>query len=210
MKLNQNLREIVFGGLLGDLNLQTYTKGASWRLRQLQTLKYEPYVVHLHNCFSPWVKTGVCYTTNRPHIVTEVAYSKAYFNTVTIPDLAQFGELFLNLIFAEGKTYPKHQKHVPEVKILEEWLTPKALAYWYMDDGSYKGSVNSARFCTDGFTYNEVESLVQVLRDRYGFICTIIKDGPSWRIGNSTKSFSDFSDLVKPHIIPTMMYKLGL
>lgn len=210
MKLNQNLKEIIFGGLLGDFNLQTYTKGSTWRLRILQSKRFEPYVTHLHSHFEPWVQSGVCYTTNKPHKVTGIAYDKCYFNTLTIPELAYFGHLFYNLELKEGSNYPKHLKKVPSKEVLDVWLTPRALAYWFMDDGSYKGSAVSARFCTDGFLYSEVEALQQVLTIKNNLKCTIIKDSSSWRIGISTKSMASFRDLVKPFMIPSMMYKLGL
>ena len=61
----------------------------------------------------------------------------------------------------------KKRKRVP--KSIHKWLTPRAIAYWYMDDGAqkWKGRLLGVRFCTDNFSLSEIETLAQVLREKY-------------------------------------------
>lgn len=52
------LKEILFGTLLGDGRLQTYTGGRTWRVRFLQSSKNKDYLFHLYDVFKRYVKTA--------------------------------------------------------------------------------------------------------------------------------------------------------
>jgi len=78
----------------------------------------------------------------------------------------------------------------------------------YFTDGSLK-------ICTDNFTIEEVERLIEVLQAKYGIKATINQrtnpDGAiKWRIRISKLSMDKLIRIVRPHIIPEMLYKLGL
>jgi hypothetical protein len=68
---------------------------------------------------------------------------------------------------AEGKQY----KVVPD--FIHRLLTPRALAYWYMDDGSVKrnkdGKIISCVLNTQGFSYHDQKILAQALGSNFGF-----------------------------------------
>ena len=53
---------------------------------------------------------------------------------------------------------------------IEELLTPRAVAYWFMDDGtSYRSGRHRAyRFSTHSFPFSDQERLVQALRYNFG------------------------------------------
>lgn len=87
-------------------------------------------------------------------------------------------------------------------------MTDKSLAYWFMDDGAKRSNVAAVRFCTESFTRDEVDLLISILKDKFDIIGTPNKDSNGWRISISTKSYGKFYDLVKPYVIPSMMYKL--
>ena len=55
--------------------------------------------------------------------------------------------------------------------MLYKRLTPRAIAYWLMDDGSF--SNNTVIFCTNGFTVLEVNLLREVLLEKYGIQTTL-------------------------------------
>ena len=73
----------------------------------------------------------------------------------------------------------------------------------------------SVKICTDNFTKEEVLILIQVLGDKFGIKATINKrSNPTgnvvWRINISILSMEKLKKLVRPYLIPEMMYKLGI
>jgi len=61
--------------------------------------------------------------------------------------------------------YPKGKKIIP----LDIRLTPRALAHWYWGDGGLINTGYGVAFCTDGFTWEDVEFLASRLRLLYGW-----------------------------------------
>lgn len=102
--------------------------------------------------------------------------------------------------------------------VCEEWvneLTPIAIAFWYMDDGSLMH--NSAqyqrdrmRFSTNAFSLAEVELLQKKMLDSWNVASTIQNSGTS--NGNVLAISADgteiLANLVAPYIIQSMKYKL--
>jgi hypothetical protein len=56
-------------------------------------------------------------------------------------------------------------------------LTPRALAYWYMDDGALKwrGKSNAVRLCTDSFTIDDINLLKKVLETKFSLKVSLQK-----------------------------------
>jgi len=97
-----------------------------------------------------------------------------------------------------------------------ETINALALSVWYMDDGclSY---VNKSRsqyiFATNGFSQNDLYKLKQIIYNNFG-IETEVKpisraSGIQFVLCVSDISFDLFTQVVKPHIIPSMTYKLA-
>ena len=96
-----------------------------------------------------------------------------------------------------------------------QYITPLCLAYWIMGDGYFDKDSKTVFLCTENFTHVEVIILIKVLSDNLGLICTtkrrILSSGKiGYRIRFSSYSLDNLRLLVSPHIIPSMMYKLGL
>ena len=64
------------------------------------------------------------------------------------------------------KSYKKYKKIIPYN--ISDYLTPLALAVWFMDDGSKIN--NTVRIATNCFTYAEIENLSTVLYKKYTYI----------------------------------------
>ena len=104
----------------------------------------------------------------------------------------------------------KRCKKVP--KLIHKWLTPRAIAYWYMDDGAQKWKKKSlgVRFCTDSFILSDIDRLSKVLRDKYSLKISIQKKGDFFRIYVTSHSFVVFKNLIYVFLIPSMMYKFPI
>ena len=86
-----------------------------------------------------------------------------------------------------------------------------------MGDGYWDTSNKTVVICTDNFTLKEVELLINVLNENFGLFSTVqkrIKENKEicWRIRFSSKSdnIKNLVNLVQPHFIPSMLYKLNI
>ena len=98
------------------------------------------------------------------------------------------------------------------------WITPQGLSNWYMCDGyvclvgKESGLIKNRRidFCTDRYSLSTIESMQKMLKNKFNIESSIIKRGRFYRIRIKATSYETFIDLVKPYIIPSMLYKLYL
>ena len=99
-------------------------------------------------------------------------------------------------------------KCIPEPAVIYELLTPIALAYWIIGDGSYaRGGV---LLSTDSFSVPDVIRLINVLMIRYNLKCTLQYSNGKPRILISATSIGTLKSIVLPHMHPSITYKLGL
>ena len=91
-----------------------------------------------------------------------------------------------------------------------ELLTPVALAHLIMGDGTTKNT--GLIICTDSYTVQDTVLLMNVLIVRYDLKCTLHKssNGLANRIYISKSSVSKVVEITKPHLIPSMYYKIGI
>ena len=93
---------------------------------------------------------------------------------------------------------------------IEEYLTPLALAIWFMDDGSKLQP--GVRIATNNFSYKEIEFLCNILYKKYKLIATIHTGGlnKGYVMYIQKQSVPLFISLVKVHMVPSLYYKLGI
>jgi hypothetical protein len=120
-----------------------------------------------------------------------------YFRTVSHP-------VFSNL---REKFYPNGKKILP-VDLVSENFTSFVLAVWIMDDGTKCG--NQLRINSHCFSEEENRLLQEFLSAKLGIRSVLNKDKGRVRIRIVNESISTLIRLVKPYIIPSMLYKLPL
>ena len=111
--------------------------------------------------------------------------------------------------------YPDGKKVFPN-DFIREHISPQAVAYWYMDDGTagwnnqYKSNSKGAMILTYGYTYKEQELMKSMFRECFGLVSAIVYDNTKdayvqqFRTIETPKLF----ELIKPYIVPSMMYKI--
>ena len=107
-------------------------------------------------------------------------------------------------------------RHITKEAI--NWLTPNGLANWYMSDGyvcligKESGYIHHRRIdiCTDRYSLENIQMICVELKKKFQLEFNPIKRGKYYRIRLKTESYSRFINLIKPHIVPSMMYKLYL
>lgn len=207
-RLSKIQKEILYGILLGDANLDTENGGRTYRLRVVQGEEHKAYLFHLYETFQEL--TG-----------TEPKFNPAnktwYFNTLQDGCFRFYGTQFYKQVGQD------RVKMIP--RQISNWISLRTMAYWYCDDGSVKDKKTSPAFrlCTDKFEKQDVERLVKALQDRYQVNAKLFENRPNqYRIyigAADPSKFSskqtplnirdqEFGKQFLPYIIPEMRSKI--
>ena len=90
-------------------------------------------------------------------------------------------------------------------------MSPLSLAFWIGDDGSFDKSKSRVILCTESFTLEEVERLINVLNDKWNLECYKIKrTNAGHRIAIPRRSLPILQSLLKDIMPPMMRHKIGL
>lgn len=193
--LSQYQQEVLYGSLLGDGHLEIYCgrQSNSYRYILVQSTRKSTYIRWMQSVFASYV-TQPLYIRCCP---TKQGYTTTYrLCTQRHSDFSHFGQAF----------YPHGIKCVP--RIAHTWLTPRALAVWYMEDGSIKSKVSKGVYLnTHGFSLDDIEYLCDVLYTRYTIQCWPVKDRHHYRIYVSGHSYTCISRYIVPYLTSDMLYK---
>lgn len=209
MKLTQIQKDLLFGTLLGDGNLFTETHGRSWRYRAIHKSEHKDYLFHKYEILKPLC--GTAPTQSFPFDErTKRTYQRWTFNTLQQSSLKFYGDMFYTFD-------PKNQTWYKDVPLkVETFLTPRALAYFYMDDGALKwrGRSNAMRICTESFSTEGNFRLQNALQNKYGIETNRVKktfrDGTfNYRISIPERSSEAFRKLISPYLVDCMKYKVS-
>jgi len=189
--------DVIVGSLLGDGRLECRSKGIrhqkTARFRAHHGKKQKKYVDWkyeiLKNIVSAIPREITCY--NKKRDIYEISY---YFNTRSTVKLGKIYEWF----------YKYGKKEIP--KNLKQIITPRILAVWYMDDGSFIGS--GCTLNTHSFSVNEQHHLSNILRDVFDIKASLVKDRDRFKLSLNKFNFSKFARIIEPYIIKSMSYKI--
>lgn len=198
-KLTLLQKEVLFGVILGDAHLETQNNRITYRVKFEQSIKHKAYIEHLYDVFKNYVKTSpqlklVTYKNN------QTKSTNIRFATISSSTFTFFGKQF----------YKDKKKVIP--KLIHRWLTPRALAYWYMDDGSMKSYQSKGVLLnTQAFSHAEVQLLCNVLTEKFNLYCWPRKQKKNtYQIYISGKTYETLRNCIYPFIIPDMQYKFPL
>ena len=205
IKLPNKQRSIIVGLLLSDgwLSLSVSQTLKNARLGFRQSLDKFEYVWFIwFNCLSH-------YCERYPYSYSSVRKGKPHYNaTITTRALPCFTKLynlfyFISPLPGGGE---EDKKVIPEN--IYELLTPVALAHLIMGDGTAQSS--GLRICTDSFEIQDVVRLINVLIIKYRLNCTLHTDRGRFRVYINKNSMPLLITIIKPYMVPSMLYKLGL
>jgi hypothetical protein len=195
----QKQTDLLIGTLLGNGSLQT-TNGQTWRYEALHKAIHKSYIEHKYDVLKNYCNHEPTYTSVYDE-ERQKFYQRYSFTTLESDELRFFGNLF----------YTKHNgkwiKTIPPN--IRNYLTPAALAYWYMDEGAlkWKGQSNAVRLCTDSFQEFEVKRLKDALIKNFDLKCFLQTKNNICRISILETSYPELKELIVPHLLPCMYYK---
>ena len=200
---NLDVISVLVGSILGDSHLEKRKMGLGTRVIFEQCNRNVEYIMWFHEFFST---RGYC-STDKPKLITRIKKHNKVFYQYRVSSYT-----FTSLNWLHEMFYTEINSHTVKIipQNLTEYLTPLALAIWFMDDGS---KINkTVRIATNCFQSSDLKFLCKLLKDKYDLNASIQKSGKDK--GNilyiKTNSLTKFINLVKPHMLPSMYYKLEL
>lgn len=122
IELSQVQWETAVGLILGDTSLQTQNKGKTYRMKFEWSNNSKPYLDHVYNLFNEWV-------ISEPHKKTR--FSPAGNEVINWGFQTISHEAFNALAF----WFLNNNVKSISADLIQNNLTPRGLAYWFMDDG---------------------------------------------------------------------------
>lgn len=190
--------DVLIGSLLGDARLECRSLGkrhpVTARLRIHHSDKQKDYVFWKYEIFKDITNTApkkimVWRDKNR----NKEHYSW-YFHSKSSKQLG-----LLHNCFYKDKT-----KIIP--RDIFDLITPRALAVWFMDDGS--NTWNSYTINTHCFSKEEQKRVIGFLKKKYDINAKIVRDRLKFKIAIGRHECLKLSAIIKPYIIPSMIYKI--
>jgi ubiquinol-cytochrome c reductase cytochrome b subunit len=199
---NIDIISMIIGSTLGDTHLEKRKNGIGTRVIFEQSNNNIEYLMWFHAYLS---SRGYCNST-KPNLQIRIKQKGKIFykyrvNSFTFSSFNWIYDMFYKLVDK------KYIKFVP--LNIEEYLTPLALAIWFMDDGSRLGK--SVIISTNCFTFEEMNFLCKILESKYNIIATPNKCGKNKGhiIYIHVNSIKLFYNIIKPYLLPSLYYKLG-
>lgn len=193
IELSQIQKDILIGLILGDGYISN--KYSTSYLKIDHSLEQKEYAEDIFSKFSNIFKSLNYYTRKTVDKRNNKLYKSVVLQSLSIKELRVYRDLFYN----------ENTKIIPND--IEELLTPIGLAYLFMDDG--KSASYGFYICTDGFTKEENEFLVNCINRKFNLKLKISKTWINkYRIFIPSSEKEKFVNLIRPFIIPSMYYKL--
>ena len=193
VELTNTQKQMVMGSLLGD---GTITKSGAYScshsIKQKKYFDHKMQVLYnLHsNCSQKyaheykWLKNPT---------------ESLHFTTGCNRYLYELREIF----------YPNGEKVFPYDYLVDN-MTEEALAYWYCDDGYYTKSMNRVIICSYGYPYAQHILMQELFKTVFKLEVKIgERKSRGFFIRTNTNETDKFFSLIRPHIIPSMLYKIG-
>ena len=183
--LNHFQKSVLIGSLLGDSSIsKKFTLNIGHGIKQEEYYKHKVELFSSNIKFLEYRRENIDKRTNNTYTCLQ-AYSHKY------EDIAHLRKVF----------YPENIKVISE-DILSNF-NEISLAYLFMDDGSYDKSGAIIALCN--FSQESLILFKDFLLKKWNIEITIRKSKCIYIKANSRKLFIN---LIKPYIIPSMLYKL--
>jgi hypothetical protein len=187
-RLNQFQKSVIIGTILGDGYLRIVPGRQNAFLEVNHALSQREYVMWKYEVLTE-VRAGV------PKVRHGNENRKAIrFHTKQSAELTEIHKAF----------YVKGIKVIPS----DFKLNALMLSVWYMDDGS-RCRASDVYLNTQQFDLKSQQILLSALSE-LGLYATLNKDKEYQRIRFLKESIPRLFELMKPYIIPSMQYKIGL
>lgn len=191
--LNQEEHDLIIGSLMGDASIRQREKNSCFRfshsLKQKEYAKWKMMILSNFNISEfREVKRKI-----RNSFINAIDFSTKTHSIFNY---------YRNLFYKDGR------KIVTQA-ILEQ-LTPKSLAIWICDDGSYENSQSYIILCTNSYGLEEHRLMKEFFKERFSLDPTIgFRDKKYYYLRFKQDDTKKLIKIIKPFIPKSMLYKIG-
>ena len=181
--------DVLAAMVLGDGYLEPHGRGV--RLQVNHSKRYRDYVEWKHELLKAFGPSPIHYC--------QAQYPFWRFVTRAHPVLTQLRTLF----------YVNGVKQVPR-DISSLLNTPRALAVYFMDDGTQDKRYGTLRFETQSFTLESIERIQQCFEMNFGIQTRVHRSGlgRGLRLYVSAREAQKVAEIIRPFLVASMLYKL--
>lgn len=151
--------DTAIGLILGDARIQLNKKGNGAILKFEWGDVNKDYAFHVYNVFIDY-----CISPPRKQVRISPKGTQVTtwcFQTLTHSDFVALAKLFI----------VNNKKIVPN-GLIEQYLTPRGLSYWFMDDGGINGSHSyGLQLHTQSFSISEVDQMCDEIKTKFNLQC---------------------------------------
>jgi hypothetical protein len=204
MKFNKFQEEVMHGLMLGDGHIAKNSLNGNPFYTQTFGQHGELFANYIFSIFKIFCTPKGLYSYKVQSGKNSPFYLRFILRTRTLPVLQPFVNMYytVNIIGKRIKILPLE---------IENILTPVVLAIFVMCDGNFHKPKKVIRLCTNNFTKKEVELLSSAIYSKFGIETRIEYVRKEQYILVIRKSqVPKFQQLVSSHIIPSMLYRIGL
>ena len=201
--MNRQKRALLIGIILGDGYLSKHG-GLSIE----DSLKQEEFVKWKKDLLAKIFNDG----TGRTNLFYRDRFDKRTqktYSSVSCHKQHKYLKLLRRWIYTPEKTYTRQ---------VLNYLSPEAIAIWFMDDGNLRGYISRKTGAIKSiqvslYTHCPLEQ-AEVVRDyfeqQWGITFSIYAHKSVFYLCANTANGNKFLDLIRPHVIPSMSYKVDL
>jgi hypothetical protein len=200
LSLTPRQQELIIGSLLGDGTMRIGKGGRNANFKVEHGLVQKELVEWKYQELKTLVFTGPRLSFR--YRENGEKYPKSWwFRTIRHPEITAIYDQFYI-----GERYRTGKKIIPSS--INKWLSPLAFATWIMDDGNY--SQKSLNISTYSFSLEDIKILQHTLRSLYALDTGYYRDrDKGYRMRLNRKETEKCIQIISPHIIPSMVYKIG-
>jgi len=214
VKLSKIQQEAAVGLMLGDASIQSQNGGKTYRMKFEWGDRNKAYLDHVYKLFNEWV-------LSEPHKKVRVSPKGNTvvnwgFQSISHKAFNDLANLFISAPRPTTRSVEweagSNKKSI-SANLIKKYLTPRGLAYWFMDDGGkldYNKNSNNKGVVlnTQSFEAKEVKAMSKELSEKFNLECEVRSNKGKKVIVIKSTSYSTFLALIDPYIIPEMRYKL--
>lgn len=203
--LTQRQKEIIYGSLLGDAG-----RMSSSSLKMKQSTKQRDFLMWKFNELQEHISLN--------SLKQEEYFDKRFNNTYHFIRFYTNANTEIETILSQF--YINNVKTVTQAVL--NLLSPLSIAVWFMDDGTTDwgqrhdcNASPASRLCTDSFSKQECEMIAQWFLNKHNINPYIklrkrnLDDSiEKYRVFFGTTETPKLFDLIRPYVIPSMMYKI--
>lgn len=200
--LPENLHYILIGLMLGDGYI---SKSSPTSNSRFEGTKYKEFALSIGQLFEDYMSNPVKGVEVKGKKATYINYR---LKTASLPVFNPYYDMFYRLNSSLERPH-KFVKFVP-LNIYDNFNSI-VLAYLLMSDGNFDKNRNRVRIYTNSFTKEEVKKLAEIINTKLNIYTGVLHDRKDqWILTIGQKQLESLRNIVKPHFVSSMYYRIGL